>query len=239
MANEESRSSKELEAADDSRLLKLVDAVAINPTEAKKIVEQYRMQSHKKYPSDSEWQHQERIADKIIARYAKMSAMVGGASALTGVVPGLGTAIAITGGATADAVACMKLQVDMTVCLGETFGYDVTSEDARHLAFLIAAGATLEKVGATEGARVASQASVHMLRQYLRGTALQAVKGLFRKVGITFTRKALGKALPFGIGVAVGSGANYALTRYVGLQAREWFIIDRSTPEEDASEQED
>jgi hypothetical protein len=42
-----------------------------------------------------------------------------------------------------------------------------------------------------------------------------------------FTRKALEKALPFGIGVAFGAGGNYALTRYVGAQAKHWFVLDR------------
>jgi hypothetical protein len=66
-----------------------------------------------------------------------------------------------------------------------------------------------------------------MLRQYLKGAALQAVKELFKKIGIIFTRKAIEKALPFGVGVVIGSSANYALTKYVGAAATRWFIIDR------------
>ncbi|WP_204304959.1 hypothetical protein, partial [Stenotrophomonas maltophilia] len=52
------------------------------------------------------------------------------------------------------------------------------------------------------------------------------LKELFKKIGITFTRKALEKAIPFGIGVVIGSGANYALTKYVGNTARSWFEAD-------------
>ena len=69
----------------------------------------------------------------------------------------------------------------------------------------------------------------------LRGTTLKAVKGAFRKIGIVSTRRALEKALPFGVGVAVSGGADYVLTRYVGNQAKEWFVIDRSMPEENES----
>jgi len=214
-----------------SRLLKAVEAIAISPAEAKKIVQKYLGQSRKKYPDDSDWQHQDRIADKIIDRYAKFAAMVGGASALTGIIPGIGTAIAIAGGAATDATVCMKLQVDMCMCLAETYGYDLQHEDARYLAFLIAAGGTLEKMGASTGVRLASQAGVRMLRQYLKGAVLVAVKELFKKLGIIFTRKAIEKALPFGVGVAIGSGANYVLTRFVGHQAKVWFILDRSTPD--------
>lgn len=69
-----------------------------------------------------------------------------------------------------------------------------------------------------------------MLRQYLKGAAHTALKALFKKIGIIFTRKALEKALPFGVGVVIGSSANYALTKYVGNAAKRWFLIDRDEP---------
>ena len=72
-----------------------------------------------------------------------------------------------------------------------------------------------------------------MLRQYLKGAALQAVKQAFRRVGVTFTRKAVEKAVPFGIGAAVGGAANYGLTRYVGHQAKQWLIIDQTMDPQD------
>jgi hypothetical protein len=127
----------------------------------------------------------------------------------------------------------MKLQVDMCCCLAEAFGYDINHQDARHLVFLIAAGGALEKAGTGVGVNIASKAGVRLLRQHLKGAALQAVKELFKRLGIVFTRKALERALPFGIGVAIGSSANYALTRYVGAQARDWFVIDQEMPKDD------
>ena len=36
-----------------------------------------------------------------------------------------------------------------------------------------------------------------MTQQYLKGATLIAVKEIFKKVGITFTRKAVEKAIPF------------------------------------------
>jgi len=126
----------------------------------------------------------------------------------------------------------VKLQIDMCMCLAVNYGYDLTSEDARHLVFLLAVGGALERAGSPLGARVASQAGVRLLRQYLKGAALQTLKALFRRLGLVLTRKSLEKALPFGIGVAVGAGANYGLTRYVGKQANEWFELDRSAPPE-------
>lgn len=209
------------------RLLKAVEAIAINPEDAKDLVRKYERKIRKNHPNSSETAQQEMVADKIIERYAYLSAVSGGVTALAGVVPGVGTAVAMLGGTAADVVVTIKLQVDMSMCIAEAFGYDLNNEDARHLSFLIAAGGTLEQTGAKLATDIGSKAGVNMLRQYLRGAVLVAVREFFRRLGIVFTRKALEKALPFGIGVGVGSSANYILTKYVGRVAKNWFVIDR------------
>ncbi len=220
----------ETEENKESRLLRIVQSIAISPEDARRIVDNYFGQSKERYSDDSEWEHKLRVADRVINRYSKQAALVGSATGLSGAVPGIGTIIATFGGATADTAVSMKLQVDMCMCLAEVFGYDITTEDARHLAFLIAATGSLERAGVEVGFRVGSKAGVNILRQYLKGAVLQAVKHAFRRVGVTFTRKALEKAIPFGIGIVIGGAANYGLTRYVGHQAKEWFILDSSPP---------
>ena len=211
-----------------SRLLRVIEAIAISPADAMAIAKRYKEQSRNKYPFDSEDEHRRRVADKIIQRYSRFAMTVGGVTALPGTIPGLGTAASVIGGATADTAACMKLQVDMCMCLAAAFEYNITSEDGRHLVFLIAATGSIQRAGGEAGVKLGTRAGVRILRQYLRGAALQAVKHAFRRVGITFTRKAVERAIPFGVGVAIGAGANYGLTRYVGHQAKQWFIIDSS-----------
>ena len=129
-------------------------------------------------------------------------------------------------------VACMKLQVDMCFCLAETFEYDITREDARNLALLVAAGATLEKADLEGVVKFASQAGVRLLKRYVRRAALQITTKLFEKVAIAFAGQALAKSLPFGLGVIVGSYTNYARTRRTGQQATQWFLLDRSMTQE-------
>ena len=214
-----------------SRLLRAVELIAISPEDAMTIAERYRDQSRDRFPHDSEWNHQLRVADKIVGRYSKLAMLVGGASALPGIIPGIGTAVAIVGGATTDSLVCMKLQVDMCMCMAAAFNYDITSEDGKHLAFLIAATGSAQRTGVRSATTLGTKAGVNMLRQYLKGATLQALKQAFRRVGITFTRKAVEKAIPFGIGAVIGGGANYGLTRYVGHQAKKWFIIDQTTDE--------
>lgn len=220
-----------------SRLLGFVELVAISPEDAKHMANQYLDQSRKQHVQDSRLHHQIRAADAIIKRHAKLAAIVGGTTALPGVVPGVGTAIAMLGGGVADVGVCMKMQVDMCMCLAAVFDYDVASEDVRHLAFLIAVFGALQHGGAEAGVKLGSRAGVRMLNQYLRGSALVTLKQMFARVGVRFTRVGLEKALPIGIGVALGVGFNYGFTRYIGRQAKEWFVIDHSEPDEPTSEE--
>lgn len=213
---------------DGDRLLQVVKQIAISPEEATAIATRYADQFRAKYPQATADDIQDFVADAIIRRYARWAGAVGAATGVAAIFPGIGTVIATVGGATADAAVSMKLQVDMSMCLAAGYGYDLTNTDAQHLAFLIAATGSLEKLGGEAAKKFANQAGVRLLRQYVRGAALQTLKALFRRVGIVFTRKALEKALPFGIGVAIGGTANFYLTKFVGNQAKTWFIIDRA-----------
>lgn len=204
-------------------LYRTVNRIAIAPADARKMVRQY----NKKCPSKwSRSKRRNRVAGKITSRYARLAATSGGLTALPGTIPGIGQALAMLGGGATDTVICMKLQVDMCMCLAEAFDYDVSATDTRHLAFMIASGGALNKAGTEAATRIGSKAGVKMLQRYLRGATLQAVKQMFRKVGITFTRKSMERSLPFGIGVALGGAANYGLTRYVGSEATQWFVLD-------------
>jgi uncharacterized protein (DUF697 family) len=219
--------------AEGSRLLHAVKAMAISPSAARELVATFQAKAGGGRRDPPELQ--DAAADLIVKRYAKLAATSGGITALAGVVPGVGTAVSMLGGGMADAVTCMKLQVDMVMCLAVNYGYDVGTEEGQHLAFLIAAGGTLEKAGKEVATKVGSEAGVRLVRQLLKGAVLKAVKELFKRLGIIFTRKALEKAIPFGIGVVIGSTANYALTKYVGAKAKQWFVIDRETPDDDGA----
>ncbi len=226
---------REVDLDSESRLLRVVEAIAISPEEAMATVDGYMSQSRVRHSTDSEWDHKLRVADKIIQRYSKYAMLVGGATGLPAVIPGLGTLITTAGSAVADAAVSMKLQVDMCMCLAQVFGNDVSTDEGRYLAFLIAATGSVQREVDEDGVRVGSEAGVDMVRSYLRGAALQAVKQAFRKFGVSFTRKAFPKAIPFGVGVFIGGSANYALTRHVGREAKQWFIIDSVTADDSAS----
>ncbi|MBX8572334.1 MULTISPECIES: EcsC family protein [Pseudomonas] len=209
-----------------SSLMKMVEAIAISPQDARELVAQYKAQAVSASPSASEQKIEDAVVDKIISRYSKLAATSGAATALPGIVPGIGTAVSAVGGGLADISVCMKLQIDMTMCLAVAINGKMSNEDAKHMSYIIALYGSLEQMGSTSATKLASQAGVRMVKQYLKGPTLQVIKELFKKIGITFTQKAAAKVIPFGIGVVVGGTANYALTKYVGKTARDTFRLN-------------
>ncbi|XVN15737.1 hypothetical protein QZH46_07165 [Pseudomonas corrugata] len=145
-----------------------------------------------------------------------MAGLSGGVTALAGVIPGIGTVTAMVGGALADVTISTKLQVDMCMCLVIEINKDISDEDAKAMSLLISVSGVLEQWGAPFLKDLFSKQGVKLLQRYLRGDVLKLIKELFQALGITFTRKAAEKAIPFGVGVLIGSTVGYTLTKAVG-----------------------
>ncbi|WP_203390012.1 EcsC family protein [Chromobacterium violaceum] len=204
-------------------LLKAIELILANPEDIKNettsLIQKFKNHHSKK----SEEEIRKLVIDKIISNYSYYAAFSGGATALTGVIPGLGTAISAFGGATADAALCMKYQIEMTMALAVAYGHDILLEEEKRLCLIIAGLGTVNEAAKEGGKAMASKAFINMTKQYLKGATLKAVKEIFKKVGIIFTRKALEKSIPFGVGVIIGFTANKGLTWYVGSKAHDFF----------------
>lgn len=209
-----------------SSLMKMVEAIAISPQDARAVVQQYEVQARKSIPTATDEKIQELVTDKIITRYSKLAATSGAATAIPGAIPGIGTVVGMVGGGAVDVSVCMKLQIDMTMCLAMAINGSMSNEDAKHMSYIIALYGSLEQMGSAGATKLASKAGVRMVNKYLTGTTLTVIKEFFKKIGIVFTQKAAAKAIPFGVGILVGGSANYVLTKYVGKTARETFLLD-------------
>lgn len=206
---------------DSSRLMKAVEAIAISPDEARQIAERYEEQARSSSTKFSDREIIDLVTKKIINRYKKLAAAIGGATSLSSVIPGIGTAVAMVGGGLADVTASMKIQIDMTMCLCMAINKEMTNEDAKHLSFIIALSGSIEGIGKKTLTSAATKAAVNVVKNTIKGATLETIKQLFKIIGIRFTQKALLKSLPFGVGVAVSSGVNYTLTAFVGKVARD------------------
>lgn len=218
--------SEIIESDDKPTLLKAIELVLAEPAVIRKEALKLKEKYVSRYGNDrSEDEINSYTADKIIANYSYYTAFVGGTTALTGVIPGLGTVLAAFGGATADAALSMKYQIEMTMAIATVYGHDITIEEEKRLCLIIAGLGAINEATKAGGREIGKQASVKMMQQYLKGATLTTVKEIFKKVGITFTRKAAEKAIPFGIGVVIGFSANKGLTWYVGTKARDFFSV--------------
>ncbi len=205
-------------------LLRAVELILAKPETIKRETENLLAKYRRRYKTDrTDDDIKDMVAAKIIANYSYYAAFSGGATALAGVIPGLGTVIATFGGATADTALGMKFQVEMAMALATLNDHNILEEEEKRLCFIVAALGTISKA-AKEGAKqVGTKAFISMARQYLKGATLITVKQLFRRVGVTFTRKALEKAAPFGAGVVISFTANKGLTWYVGTKIHDFF----------------
>ncbi|TFD72728.1 hypothetical protein [Cryobacterium gelidum] len=200
-----------------SRLQKAVEAIAISPKDAAKLVDGYRRSFRKKFEREPETPaDKRRIASKVIDRYSKFAAATGAAAALPGVIPGVGTAVAVIGGGAADIAASLKIQIDMCMCLVDVFTEEMSSEDKKHLAFVLALAGSLEGLATNTGKVAVEKVAQKLVFQYIRGPALVTIKELFKKVGVTFLQKTAAKAIPAGVGVVFSGSTNYVLTTVVG-----------------------
>jgi hypothetical protein len=211
---------------DKPTLLKAIELVLANPKNIKQESLSLLEKIQSTYPGKSKKDVKEIAAEKIISNYSYYSAFSGGATALTGIIPGLGTAVAVFGGATADAALSMKYQIEMTMALATVYGHDILLEEEQRICFIVAGLGAVNEAVKEGGKSVGSKAFVKLVQENLKGATLLAVKEIFKKVGITFSRKALEKAIPFGIGVVIGFTANKGLTWYVGTKAQDFFSIE-------------
>jgi len=211
---------------DKPKLLQAIEVILAKPENIKDETNQLINKYKKSHPKLDDNELKEKISDKIISNYSYLSAFSGATTALTGVVPGIGTAVAITGGASADAIASMKFQIEMTMAIATVYEHDILIEEEKRICYLVAGLGAINESTKGVGKNLGSKAFIKIVKDKLKGATLQAVKEIFKKLGITFTRKALEKAIPFGIGVIIGFSANKGLTWYVGTKARDFFSDD-------------
>lgn len=213
---------------DGGLIFRAIQMIAASPSESIQLANEMKTSVRKDHPNMSEEDVADLVGERLVARYARLAATSGAATSLTSVIPGLGTIIAVSGGAFADTAVSMKLQVDMCSCLAAAYGYDITRVDAQNLVYLVAFTGAVGNFATNKGAALAGRAAVTLIRRHLRGASLAMIKSMLQSIGVRFTRKALEKAAPAGIGVAISASVNYALTKYVGKTARVWFMNDRA-----------
>jgi hypothetical protein len=143
----------------------------------------------------------EEIVQKLIRAKCQRTAAVGAVTSGAALIPGLGTAAALTLGVAADIGATFKLQAELVLEIAAAHDYPLTEEEKQRVVMFI--------TGLSAG-------TVAVARRVGETAAL--------KLGEKYTEKAIMKALPV-VGVIGSAGTNVLSTYIIGQRADAYFRL--------------
>lgn len=206
--------SKEIEIAGGKGwLLAVIRKLAPDPKKVRDWVNEVKEEN----PGLSQDHLADYFGDSIVWTYTKQ----GGALALPGAIPGLGTIVQVgmeVSAISADVALMVRNQAYLVFALGECYGRkgrEVLIQDTLICIGLWTNALVLTKAGAI---RLGTKALGVAFKKKFPAKILQAIN---RKVGTTIVTKygvkrggvALGRVIPFGVGVAIGAGYNYSVMK--------------------------
>jgi hypothetical protein len=164
------------------------------------------------------------VARIFIYQRSKLSAIGGAVSALPGAFPGVGTAAEV-GAGLADMVALVYSQVALVLAVAAAFDHDLGTHDARaaDVRVVLALDAGAARFG-KRGVELSDGQPIdprdHALSEELnKELGAMVVKRTARRRA----RPLLGREIPFGVGVAIGAGANFRAMRHTGRTALRYY----------------
>ena len=167
-------------------------------------------------------------AAQVTRTYAREMAAVGAAAGAAATVPGTG-AVALIGTAAVELGWFAARTGDLILAVAAVHGHTSASVEERRawvlsvLAFGDAAPAGFAKVAGEVGKGLGRRATDRIPAETLRAVNRALGRTIVTKYGTKRGAVALGRALPFGIGAAIGGTANYAFARAVARQATLFF----------------
>jgi hypothetical protein len=170
-------------------------------------------------------------------------AAVGGSAA----APGVGTAVALALSA-GEALSSLEMSALFALSIAEVHGVPIDELERRRT---IVMGIMLGGSGSTTIGKVAERTGQHWGRQVVSKVPVETLRQINKILGKNFITKygtkqgiiVLGRVAPFGIGAAIGGGANAALATLSVRAARRAFgpapetwpsLTDSPMPEEDS-----
>jgi hypothetical protein len=177
------------------------------------------------------------LAEILLKNTRRKYTSVGVATALPGVIPGLGTAaqIAIEAGAVSADVLLM-LRYMASLCYGTAliFGTDIKDDFESHFTIVLGIWAGVAEAGeaaaATKGKISVNHFDKHIADRIRNRMNQKIGRKLITKYGFKRGGVALGTLVPFGIGAAVGGTFNYYTLNRFGKSAIGYFKGNTTAP---------
>ena len=165
------------------------------------------------------------VARLLVYQRSKLSAIGGAVSSLPGAFPGVGTAAEV-GAGLADTVALVYTQVALILAVAAAFDHDLEAHDERaadvRIVLALDAGAAKFGKGGVVELSDGEPLDPHdraLSEELNRELGAMVVKRTARRR----VRTLLGREIPFGVGVAIGAGANFKAMRHTGRTALRYY----------------
>lgn len=170
---------------------------------------------------------EERVA-QVKRTFAREMGVVGAAAGAAAAAPGVGT-IAAFGTASVELGVFTTRAADLILTVAAIHGHTEAGVEQRR-AWILAVLA-FGNTAAPAFTRVAGELGKGLGSRATRSVSTTALLSINRALGRTIVTRygsrrgavALGRALPFGIGAAIGGSANYGLARVIARQADSFF----------------
>jgi hypothetical protein len=164
------------------------------------------------------------VARLLVYQRSKLSAIAGAVSALPGAFPGVGTAAEL-GAGLADAVALVYNQVALVLAVAAAFDHDLSAHDDRaaDVRVVLALDAGVARFG-KHGVELADGERLDPRDRALSEDLNRELGALVvKRTARRRARTLLGREIPFGVGVAIGAGANFRAIRHTGRTALRYY----------------
>ena len=171
------------------------------------------------------------VARMLVYQRSKLSAITGAVSALPGAFPGVGTATEI-GAGLADAIALVYTQVALVMAVAAAYDHDLEAHDARaaDVRVVLALDAGVAKFG-KHGVELADGERLDPNDRSLSEDLNRELGALVvKRTARRRVRTLLGREIPFGVGVAIGAGANFKAMRHTGRTALRYYDFTAKAP---------
>ena len=168
------------------------------------------------------------LAGAIVARYRRELGGMGAASGGIAAVPGIGTGLMVAGSVSETGWSVVRLG-QMILELGAVYGHDARDVEERRawvlavLALALGVGEGLEQAAGSVVRRGGAVALKGMPAARVARVNQLIASRLLVRWGSAQAAIRLGNVVPFGVGAAVGVGANVLLVNLVGSRARSFF----------------
>ena len=155
-----------------------------------------------------------RTAQFVIMHYSNLCAAGGGASALTGLIPGVGTLLSVFGAGAVDGFLALKFELEMSLALAHLAGYDITDPRERKIAFLMACAGLEDAYNAEKDPTIKSVIDLAVSEYSTRELSKTLTKAFARAL-MFVTAKKWTRLFPI-VGIAIGASINKVLTTKLG-----------------------